>query len=269
MKVQDLYIYPVKSLGGIRLDEALALQKGFEFDRRWMLVDESGKFISQRVEHRLALLQASTNGDGITIQHKQNPEISISIPFQQSSIGCMVVSVWDNLVEANHLGKEQDDWFSEFLGKPCRFVFQPETGKRPVSLKYAENQEQVSFADAFPYLLISQASLDELNSRLAVPVPMNRFRPNIVVSGTQPFEEDSWAEIQVGEVRFKVAKPCARCVLTTVDQETGTKGTEPLATLAQYRSIDNKVMFGQNLIALNRGIIRAGDPVKVLSLKSQ
>jgi len=268
MKVQDLYIYPVKSLGGIRLDEALALQKGFEFDRRWMLVDESGMFISQRVEHRLALLQTSINDDSITIQHKQNPEISISVPFQQSSIGCMVVSVWDDTVEVNHLSREMDDWFSKFLGKSCRFVYQPETGKRPVSLKYAENQEQVSFADAFPYLLISQASLDELNSRLAVPVPMNRFRPNIVVSGALPFEEDTWAEIQVGEVRFKVAKPCARCVLTTVDQETGTKALEPLATLAQYRSIDNKVMFGQNLIALNQGIIRAGDPVKVLSMKS-
>ena len=268
MKVQDLYIYPVKSLGGIRLDEALALQKGFEFDRRWMLVDESGMFISQRVEHRLALLQTSINDDSITIQHKQNPEISISVPFQQSAIECMVVSVWDDTVEVNHLSREMDDWFSKFLGKSCRFVYQPETGKRPVGLKYAENHEQVSFADAFPYLLISQASLDELNSRLAVPVPMNRFRPNIVVAGTLPFEEDTWAEIQVGEVRFKVAKPCARCVLTTVDQETGTKGLEPLATLAQYRSIDNKVMFGQNLIAMNQGVIRAGDPVEVLSMKS-
>jgi len=269
MNIQDLYIYPIKSLGGIRLDEAMALQKGLKFDRRWMLVDEEGRFITQRVENQLALLQTRISSHGIEVQHKQQPELNITVPFHQSAGDMVAVSVWDDTVTAEHIHEDLDDWFTEFLRKPCRLVYQAEGERRPVDIRYAENEEQVSFADAFPYLLISQASLDELNSRLEEAVPMDRFRPNIVVSGTDAFEEDTWAEIQIGEVRFKVAKPCARCVLTTVDQETGIKGNEPLNALAQYRTQNNKVMFGQNLIALNEGVIRAGDPVRVISLKLQ
>ena len=117
------------------------------------------------------------------------------------------------------------------------------------------------------YLLISQASLNDLNSRLSEAVPMNRFRPNLVINGTTPFEEDTWSEIKIGEVHFKVAKPCARCILTTVNQDTGTKGTEPLRTLAQYRSVNNKILFGQNLIALNEGKVCVNDSVEIISYK--
>lgn len=267
MNVQDIYIYPVKSLGGIRVDQAEALQKGFRFDRRWMLVDENGKFITQRVEHQLALLQTRIAQNGIEITHKNHPSKKIFIPFNISNFKELNVQVWDDEIQVCHIAEQFDIWFSDFLNTPCKLVYQPETNLRPVSLKYAQNNEQVSLADAFPYLLISQASFDDLNGRLDQPVPMNRFRPNIVVSNTLPFEEDSWNEIQIGNVRFKVSKPCARCVLTTVNQDNGIKGKEPLLTLSKYRTVDGKVMFGQNLLALNEGIICKDDIIKVISWK--
>ena len=268
MHVQDLYIYPVKSLAGIRLAEgAQALQKGFEFDRRWMLVDEDGKFISQRTEHQLALLQTHITETGIIIRHKDHLS-ELTIPFNLPLTHTLEASVWDDQVKAYHLNEYFDNWFSMQIRKTCRLVFMPEDTTRAVDTRYALNNESVSFADAFPYLLISQASLNDLNSRLTDPVPMNRFRPNIVISGTEPFEEDTWNEIQIGDVRFKVAKPCARCVLTTVDQETAIRNKEPLLTLSKYRSRDNKVLFGQNLLALDEGYIRTGAPLRVLSFKS-
>ena len=266
MNIQDLYIYPVKSLGGIRIEQGKALQKGFEFDRRWMLADETGRVITQREEHSLALLSTEITAGGIKITNKLSKE-NFEITTTLTSKETVQVTVWEDTIQSLYLNKEIDNWFSSYLKKSVKFVYQPEHFQRALDSKYAFNGEQVSFADAFPYLLISQASLNELNSRLKQPVPMNRFRPNLIVSGTVPFEEDTWSEIQIGEVRFNVAKPCSRCVLTTVNQDTGIAGKEPLKTLAKYRTVDNKVMFGQNLIALNEGIIRTGDTVKILSTK--
>lgn len=268
MFVQDLHIYPVKSLGGIRVKNALALQRGFQFDRRLMLTDVDGRFITQRVYHQLSLLQTEIGEEEIIITYKKQPDQRIIIPFYRNGGEPTTVSVWDDTVQALHLSKDIDKWFSDFLQFPCKLVHLPEDGVRPVDARYAEKGEQVSFADAFPYLLIGQGSLDDLNSRLDVPVPMNRFRPSIVVAGSGAFEEDTWKEIRIGEVRFKVAKPCARCILTTVDQETGVKGKEPLYTLSKYRTINNRTLFGQNLIALNEGIISEDDSVEVLSYKS-
>jgi hypothetical protein len=178
-----------------------------------------------------------------------------------------MVSVWDDTVESFHVSDEADLWLSEYLQKPCKLVHLPEDGERPIDTRYAKNGEHVSFADAFPYLLISQGSLDDLNNRMKAPVSMNRFRPNIVVTGADPFAEDLWCEIKIGEVHFKVAKPCARCILTTVNQNTGDRGKEPLRTLSRYRMLNNKVLFGQNLIALNSGRIDVKAPITILSYK--
>ncbi|MBC8053976.1 MAG: MOSC domain-containing protein [Sphingobacteriaceae bacterium] len=265
MRLKDLYIYPVKSLGGIKQSEGKVLERGFEYDRRWMLVDDAGKSITQRVEHKLALLRTEVIADKIRVFNKDIPDQSIIL--EPAGEDLLNVSVWDDSTKALQTGEEINTWFSTYLGKSCKLVFMPETGKRLVDPRYAEHNEQVSFADAFPYLLISQSSLDDLNGRLSQSVPMNRFRPNLVVSGTNAFEEDTWAKIKIGDVYFKVAKPCARCILTTVDQETGLKGKEPLFTLSSYRTKDNKVLFGQNLIALNKGIIRENDLVEVISYK--
>ncbi|HEY0055013.1 MAG TPA: MOSC N-terminal beta barrel domain-containing protein [Pedobacter sp.] len=267
MNLQDLYIYPVKSLGGIRLETAKALQRGFQFDRRWMLVDENGKFITQRVEHILAHLKTQLIDGKLWIYDNRFPENKISVNLDIYSPSTVDVTVWHDQVEATHVTAEIDKWFSTYLNKPCKLVFMSESGLRALSEADSFADLHVSFADAFPYMLISQASLDELNSRLQEPVPMNRFRPNLVVSNTMAFEEDTWAEIKIGEVRFKVIKPCARCILTTIDQETGIKGIEPLQTLSKFRKFENKVIFGQNLVALNDGLIKVNDLVEVISYR--
>lgn len=267
MKVQDIYFYPVKSLGGLRTAAGRVMERGFEYDRRWMLVDEKNVFISQRSDPQLSLLTTKVTQEGIVVSSKEDPERGVIIPFAIEEPIVTEVSIWDDRVKASGVGEKCDQWFSEYLGRSCRLVHLPETGQRGIDARYAVHEEQVSFADAFPYLLIGQASLDDLNRKLEVPVGMNRFRPNIVFCGAEPFEEDRWKEIQIGAVKFKVAKPCARCVITTVDQETGIKGKEPLLTLSNYRRIGNKVLFGQNLIALNEGIIRENDPLEVLSYR--
>lgn len=267
MRIQNLYIYPIKSLGGIEVTEADALQKGFRHDRRFMLVDEHNRFITQRNEHALALLKTEVTADGIRVYHKNNRQNELLIPFTPEVTGQGKVAIWDDTVDAVFTGKKHADWFSGFMEKPVRLAFLPEENPRLVDERYADNGENVSLSDGYPYLLIGQASLDDLNQKLDEPVPMDRFRPNIVVDKTEAFEEDTWAEIRIGDVHFKVAKPCARCVLTTINQNTGEKGKEPLTTLSRYRLAGKKVLFGQNLIALNDGKVKVGDGVEVLKRK--
>lgn len=268
MVVQDLFIYPVKSLAGIKIDEAYCLQKGFRHDRRWMLVDERGISITQRIHHSLALLKTTLIDEKICISHKKSTLSPFYIPANPKDYSNKImVTLWDDVIECFHFSKEADAWFSNYLQIPCKLVYMFENTKRQLDQRYSVNDEQVSFADVFPYMLISQASLDDLNSRLELPVPMNRFRPSIVVAGAAAFEEDTWTEIKIGNIHFKVAKPCSRCVLTTVNQDTAELGKEPLYTLSKYRTVDNKIMFGQNLIALNEGWISSNSSVEVLKYK--
>lgn len=267
MQIEGIYIYPVKSLAGIPRSEAIALERGFEFDRRWMLVDENREFITQRTHHSLALLGTEIREDTLFIYKKHFPEQRVSIPLQADRGKTIRVSIWEDSLMVTRYKSEAENWLSDFLGKKCKLVFMKESAERPVDPRYALNDEQVSFADAFPYLLITQASLDDLNNRLFEKLGMNRFRPNIVVGGANAYDEDTWAEIRIGEAHFKVAKPCVRCVLTTINQETGNIGKEPLQTLASYRVSNNKILFGQNLIALNEGRISSQDKVEVIRYK--
>jgi uncharacterized protein YcbX len=171
------------------------------------------------------------------------------------------VSVWNHCCDATWLGEAPARWFSEFLGCVASVVHMPDTTMRPANPVYAPNGTRVSFVDAYPFLLLSEQSLVDLNSRLTVPVPMNRFRPNLVIAGCQAYEEDRWSSIQVGGISFDVVKPCDRCVIPTTDQMTAVRGKEPLRTLATYRNVDGKVMFGQNLVHRERGRLRLGDHV--------
>jgi uncharacterized protein YcbX len=257
--LQDIFIYPIKSLGGIRLTEANVEEKGFQYDRRWMLVDQNGRFVSQREFSSLALLQVEIQENGLRVFHKKQTQLAVFIPFPQAEGPEIEVVIWDDQVVGKVVSKSVGDWFSDFLGFKVELVKMPESAQRKVDPRYAVNGEAVSFADGMPYLIIGQSSLDELNSRLETPVPMNRFRPNLVFSGSEPFLEDKLRKIRIGSVDFQIIKACARCVLTTVDQETGEKGKEPLKTLATYRTVKNKVMFGQNVVALGGGTVRIGD----------
>lgn len=261
--LQEIYLYPIKSLGGISVPEALVEERGFRYDRRWMLVDKKGDFVTQRQHPQLALLQVSLSKTQLEVFSKGDPSQRIAFDLGLVSDQELQVSIWGDQVLARVVSADVSRWFSDFLQMELDLVVMPESSQRKMDPRYAVQGESVSFADGMPYVMIGQASLDELNQRLEVPVSMDRFRPNLVFSGGQAFEEDQFTRIKVGEIDFQVVKPCARCVLITVNQQTGEKGKEPLATLATYRTVNNKVYFGQNAVALVPGIVRVGDLIQL------
>lgn len=261
MKVSQLNIFPIKSLGGISLNEAKTEISGFKYDRNWMLVDKNGQFFTQRTLPKMALLSVTIRGNSLFVYHRNKPQEEIEIPFDQTSGKKINSQVWNDPVKALHVSNEADRWFSAQLETNCQLVKRDLDNKRHIESKYQVNDEHVSFADSMPYLIIGQSSLDDLNKRLDIPLSMSRFRPNIVFSGGAPFVEDSWDEFQIGQTTFKVTKPCVRCVMTTINQKTAVKGKEPLRTLAKYRNVEGKILFGQNLITLNEAKISLGDPV--------
>jgi uncharacterized protein YcbX len=261
ISVQDIYIYAIKSLGGIRVSQAKVDEKGFQYDRRWMLVDTNGVFLTQRTHAQMTFLKVELGEKGLVVFDSRNLEDHIFISYDQISDQEIEVEIWEDKVMAKIVDAQFDNWFGQKLGMDCHLVIMPESTQRKLNLKYAVNEESVSFADGMPYLILGQESLEELNSRLENKVRMDRFRPNIVFGGGAAFVEDSWEKIKIGEVEFQVVKPCARCVLTTIDQQTGVQSKEPLKTLASYRTRENKVYFGQNMVALEPGIIRVGDQI--------
>lgn len=264
LEVQDIFIYPIKSLGGIRVESAEVRERGFRHDRRWMLVTPEGMFVSQRQNHGMALLQVELKADGLLVVLKDDLMTQIFIPFDECTEENLSVTVWDDQMDAKKVGLAYDQWFSDRLGFEVILVKMNEHTYRPVDPRYAVNAETVSFADGMPYLIIGQSSLDDLNSRLDIPVKMDRFRPNIVFSGGTPFQEDSMKKMKIGNLSFQVIKPCARCIMTTVDQQTAKSGQEPLRTLAKYRTKNNKVLFGQNAVALEFGEIKIGDSLELI-----
>ncbi len=262
MILSEINIYPIKSAKGISVQSAFVERRGIQFDRRWMVVDSSGVFLSQRGFPRLALISTHLGSDTL---HVNAPGMSpLTLALNPSGAGSIRVHVWDDAVDAISVGDEAQKWFSTYLDMPSRLVFMPENSIRHVEPEFALHNDIVSFADGFPLLLISQHSLDDLNNRLVTPVPMNRFRPNVVVNDSSAFAEDRWKKIRIGTMLFYIVKPCSRCITTTVDQETGIQGKEPLATLSQFRKVDGNVLFGQNLIPENVGTITVGDRIEII-----
>ncbi|MGG7661074.1 MOSC domain-containing protein [Dyadobacter sp. BHUBP1] len=264
MTLSEIWVYPVKSLGGIRLTKALTEERGLQYDRRWMIIDEGNVFITQRAHSKMALIDVALEDKGLKIYLRTDPADSVLVPYEPATAFPVTVQVWDDTAEALTVSDEADAWLSRQLGMKLRLVTMPDSTERKADPRYARHNENVSFADGFPYLVISQASLDDLNSRLAEPIEMRRFRPNFVIGGTEPFAEDQWKHITIGGLRFEVVKPCARCVLTTINPETAEKGAEPLKTLATYRRYGNKILFGQNVTVQDFGELKIGDRLTVI-----
>ncbi|TXK46441.1 MOSC domain-containing protein [Pontibacter qinzhouensis] len=262
-KITGITIYPIKSLGGVSLQQAQVEERGFRHDRRWMLIDADNNFLTQRQHAQMALLQVRLLQNGLEVNHKNGLLQPLLVPFGQTEGPELQVRIWDDTCTALEVSAAVSAWFTGALQMPARLVYMPAASERKVDPNYAQQNEIVGFADGYPFLLIGQASLDDLNSRLPEPVPMNRFRPNLVFTGSAPFAEDSFLRFRIGETHFRVAKPCARCVVTTIDQASATKSPEPLKTLATYRVQNKKVMFGQNLVHEGRGEIRVGDELVV------
>ncbi len=259
-----MHVYPVKSCAPLSVEEARVETRGLRHDRRWMVVDEHGKFITGRELPRLTLLLAQPlDGGALQLQAPSMPALTLTPPLVAARTSA---TVWRSTVDAALADTAANAWLSAFLQRPARFVYMDDVAHRGVNPEYGQATDEVSFADGYPMLLITQAALDQLNGKLAQPVSMLRFRPNFVVSGTAPHAEDEWKRVRIGEIEFDVVKPCTRCVFTTVDFERGEKSPdgEPLRTLTTYRRSPMGVTFGQNLIPRGTGMLRVGDPVTVL-----
>jgi uncharacterized protein len=263
----SVHIYPLKGCRAVDLDESVVELWGLAGDRRWMIVDSDCRFVSQREHPALARLDIKYRpGADITASSDGYPTAQVAVPGESPEL--LKVTVWGSTVLAAAAGPEADAWFSDYLGEKVRLVYLDDPTRRAVDPDYGADGDVVSFADGYPLLLTNSGSLDQLGGWLSAagdqPVPMNRFRPNVVVNGYEPWAEDRWRRIRIGSVSFRVAKPCGRCVVTTTDQTTGVRGTQPLRILAARRRFGKNLVFGQNIIPDSRGVIRVGDPVEVI-----
>ncbi len=261
LRLTSLHVYPIKSAGGQTVQAWEVDSFGLRHDRRWMVVDRGGRFITQRTYPHLALVRPAIDGDTLRVTAPGMP--ALELPLHAAPSVTTTVAVWRDTCEAVWTGERPDAWFSEALGTPCSLVHMPLATVRPVDPAFAPSGVRVSFADAFPFLLISEESLADLNTRLPAPLPMNRFRPNLVVGGDRPYVEDSLTAFRLGEIQFRTVKPCDRCMVTTTDQETAERGVEPLRTLARYRKVGGDVMFGQNVVHFGTGRLTVGAPLLV------
>jgi uncharacterized protein YcbX len=262
IRLSAIHLYPVKGIGGVTAAQAKVEPEGLRHDRRWMIVDDQDNFLSQRSHPRLALLTGSFDGHKLELAAPGQDPLSLDIPDGRRRI---TVTVWRDRVDAAATRGDADEWISRYLGQSCRLAYMDETCLRPISSSRGRPGESVSFADGYPCLLISAASLADLNCRLETPLPMDRFRPNLVVDGCDAFAEDGWQKLAIGETVYRFAGLCARCSVTTVDQQSGTRESkEPLRTLATYRQGEGGVVFGVNLVPEKTGAIAVGDKVVVL-----
>ncbi len=258
----QINVFPLKSARKTELQSAKLDRFGVCGDRRWMVVDQAGSFITGRKYPRLTLIGVTSLDGGILLQADEHEDLMVYMPSKDASSS--VVNVWDDNVDGQDAGNEAAAWLTEVLGIPCCLTYMADDTNRQVDMNYASEGVVTSFADGFPLLLIGEASLTDLNQRLSDPVSMDRFRPNLVVSTDEPFIEDRWKRIRIGGIELSLVKPCGRCIMVTVDPDSGATGKEPLKTLAKYRRQGNEVMFGQNLIHHAEGEIYVGDKVEVL-----
>jgi len=267
LSVSQLFIYPIKSLGGIELSSAEVDIRGLKNDRRWMLVDNNNQFMTQRENHAMALLKTAILNDRILISNKHKPDERIHIPVAITNSKKIRVRVWNDDCDVLEADASINNWFTHQLEQECKLVYMPEDSLRVVDTNYASGEEITSFTDGYPILLLGQASLDDLNSRLEEKLPINRFRPNIVFSGGKPYEEDEMEQFIINGINFFGVKLCARCPIPTIDQESAVKNKEPLKTFSTYRQLNNKIYFGQNLLHKGKGIIHVNDSIEVLKRK--
>lgn len=261
LTLTGLYVYPIKSAGGFPVERWPVDEFGLRHDRRWVVVDRAGEALTQREHPRLALVRTSVDDSRLRVSAPGRPPLDL--PLEPAGSVTTLANLWGDACVSHWMGERAGAWFTDLLGVACSLVYMPESTRRPADPAYAPAGVRVSFADAFPFLLLSEASLGDLNTRLPVPVPMNRFRPNLVIAGGPAFVEDGLGNFRIGEIELQVVKPCDRCVLTTTDQETGARGPEPLRTLASFRKVGGKVYFGQNCVHRTVGRLAVGEMLRV------
>ena len=259
--LKDIYIYPIKSLGGIRLSSWPVTKTGFKYDRNWMLIDAGNQFLSQRRLPRMALIKTNLTEQKLVVSAPGMNNLSLALePAQSATIRG---TIWNDRLDLWAVSAEADAWFRHFLEVDCRLVYQPAQVIRQVDQRYARAEDRTSLSDGFPFLIISEASLEALNNELPAEIGMERFRPNLVVSGCPAYAEDTWREITIGDIGFRLPKPSSRCAVPTINSETAKIGKEPLTTLNRLRKWNNKVYFGQNAVHDDLGVLSVGDQVMI------
>ena len=253
--VSRIFVYPIKSTAGVELSAAEARERGLEHDRRYVVTDANGRFFTARRYPRMLLIQTRIHDGGLTVSATGQPGLALTPAAYPPEHDC--VTVWHDNVQGQRCGPDADAWFSEYLGTDARLYYMDAGSHRPVRGGGGE----VSFADAAPLLVLSEASVADLNMRLAEAVSMRNFRPNLVVSGVAAYGEDGFGDFTAGSARFKAMWRCSRCVLTTIDPDTGVRNSagQPLKTLMDYRRKDNVALFGLNVGVAEPGRIAVGD----------
>ena len=267
-RLSAISVYPLKSAAGMSLDASRVEPRGLVGDRRWMVTDAAGRFLTGREHPRLVLVRARTVDEGLRVEAPGRSPMTVASAATGSGARARPVTIWGDDCDGIDAGDEASHWFSEFLATPARLVEMPDDCLRPADPEVARPGSLVSFADGYPVMLIGRASLDELDARLGTPTSMRRFRPNLVVDGAAPFAEDHWWRLRIGEVEFEGAENCERCTFPTIDPDTGVKDArrEPMRTLATFRRrAEGGVFLGQNLIPRTFGAVRVGDPVEILA----
>lgn len=261
LRLSAIYRYPLKSARGQSLTEATIDPFGLSGDRRWMLVDAQERFLSQRSTPVLALLEALPGQESLSLRFGEQ---ALRVAAPDASAPGLEVDIWNDRVGALLADPAANDWLTAQLGIDVRLVYFPDEGRRRVDPAFALAQERVAFSDGFPLLIISQASLNDLNTRLDTPVPMDRFRPNLVISGSEPFAEDSWKRLRIGETVIDLVKPCSRCAIPSIDQRNARRDPAINRVLADFRRRDGAIYFGMNALGEEGGRITVGDEVAVL-----
>jgi len=259
--LSDIYIYPVKSLAGIKVSSWTVNSKGLVHDRKWMLIDKDNQFLSQRRLPKMALIKTQLTKTELILSTSVSG--SISLPIEPHEGTEIISTIWKDQCPSKTISKEADQWLSDFLGLECQLVYQPEDVNRFVDPNYATSTDIVNFSDGFPFLITSKASLESLNQVMGLKLPMQRFRPNLVISNCESYAEDSWREITINNIEFRLPKPCSRCSVPTIDTETAKTNKEPLTTLNRLRKWNKKVYFGQNALHNTSGQLSISSPVQI------
>lgn len=260
--IDSLYIYPIKSLQGIRINRGLLVNEGLQYDRQWMLVDQHKQFLSQRKIAHMATLKTAIHNDTLVVSNAQGDSITLQLNARHA--GNISVTVWHDTVMAYAENDSVNEWFSEQLGTPCKLVRLADNEQRLIDPDYAKAQEVVSFSDGFPLLIVAASNIDLLNSKLDMPVNMDRFRPNIVIDGLPPHGEDQIESIIINDIQIDLVKPCSRCSIPSIHQTSGIKRPDILRALLPYRQIGKKIYFGMNGIHKKCGLINTSDKIQII-----
>jgi len=263
IQLSEINIYPIKSCKGVSLASSEIDERGLKYDRRWMLLSSDGRPLSQRKLPEMSMLRVELHEDKLLVSHdgKDISPLEISLVlYKQESVE---FEIWKRPTSGNFVSDEADRWFSEALETDCRLLYMPQDVVMKTNPHFAKGK-QTSFTDGYPFLLMGEGSLEDLNSRLENPISMNRFRPSLVFNGGEAYDEDHWKTFRISGIGFHGVKLCDRCTVTTIDQDKGTKGKEPLATLNKYRRIKMGVYLGQNVVHEMKGVVNVGNEITVI-----